>query len=116
MRLTQIIHLMEELGIDCKPKILTDSQSMLASIKGRIYRGTAVVHIATKYHLAADMVRDGEVEMEYIPSDEMIADMLTKELPKPSFLKQCMSDLVQRFRGIFCFGTWFYVLQPFLNV
>jgi hypothetical protein len=91
MRLTQIIHLMDELGIDCKPKILTDSQSMLASIKGRIYRGTAVAHIATKYHLAADMVRDGEVEMEYIPSDEMIADMFTKALPKPSFLKQCMS-------------------------
>jgi len=91
MRLTQIIHLMEELGIDCKPKILTDSQSMLASIKGRIYRGTAVIRMATKYHLAADMVRDGEVEMEYISSDEMIADMFTKELLKPSLLKQCMS-------------------------
>jgi hypothetical protein len=48
-----------------------------------------VAHIATKYHLAADMVRDGEVELEYIPSDQMLADGFTKGLPKPSFLKLC---------------------------
>jgi DNA topoisomerase VI subunit B len=37
------------------------------------------------------MVRDGVVEIKFIPSDEMIADVFTKALPKSSFLKQSMS-------------------------
>jgi hypothetical protein len=48
MRLTQISHLLNELGIPTIPHVFSDSQSLIASIKTRIYRGTAVAHIATK--------------------------------------------------------------------
>jgi len=58
MRLTQISHLMNELGIPTAPHVFSDSQSLIASIKNRIHRGTAVAHIATKYNLAADMARE----------------------------------------------------------
>ena len=92
MRMTQIIHLLLEFGIgnaNGKPIMFTNSKSMLESVKARIYRGTAVAHIATKYHLAADMVRDGEIELEYVPSDGMLADGFTKALRKPAFRRLC---------------------------
>ena len=89
MRLTQISHLLNELGIPTIPYVSSDSQSLIASIKNRIYRGTAVAHIATKDYLAADMARDGEIDLSYVPTPEMLADCFTKPLPKPAFLKQC---------------------------
>ena len=89
MRLTQISHLLNELGIPTIPHVFSDSQSLIARIKNRIYRRTAVAHIATKYYLAADMARDGEIDLSYVPTAEMLADCFTKPLPKPAFLKQC---------------------------
>jgi hypothetical protein len=89
MRLTQISHLLNELGIPTIPRVFSDSQSLIASIKNRIYRGTAVAHIATKYYLAADMGRDREINLSYVPTAETLADCFTKPLPKPAFLKQC---------------------------
>jgi len=62
MGLTQISHLMNELGIPMIPHVFSDSQSLITSIKNTIYRGTAFAQIATKYYLAADMARDGEIE------------------------------------------------------
>ena len=89
MRLTQILHLLRELGIPTIPQVFSDSQSLIASIKNRIYRGTAVAHIATKYYLAADMARDREIDLGYIPTAEMLADCFKKPLPKHAFLKHC---------------------------
>jgi len=89
MRLTQILHLLNELSIPTIPHVFSDSQSLIVSIMNRIYRGTAVAHIVTKYYLAADMARDGEIDLSYVPTAEMLADCFTKPLPKLAFLKQC---------------------------
>ena len=89
MRLTQIWHLLNGLGIPTIPHMFSDSQSPIASMKNRIYRGTAVAHNVTKYYLAADMARDGEIDLSYVPTAEMLANCFTKPLPKPAFLKQC---------------------------
>jgi hypothetical protein len=35
------------------------------------------------------MARDGEIDLSYVPTAEMLADCFTKPLPKPAFLKQC---------------------------
>jgi hypothetical protein len=80
---------LNKLGIPTIPHVFSDSQSLIASIKNRIYRGTAVAHIATKYYLAADMARDGEIDLSYVPTAEMLADCFTKPLPNPALLKQC---------------------------
>ena len=47
-----------------------------------------MAHIATKYYVAADMARDGEIDLSYIPTADMLADCLTNPLWKPAFLKQ----------------------------
>jgi hypothetical protein len=82
-------HLLNELGILTIPHMFSNSQSLIASIKNRIYRGTAVAHITTKYYLSADMARDGEIDLNYVLTAEMLADCFTKPLPKPTFLKKC---------------------------
>ena len=89
MRTIQLIQILHELGISDRPILYTDSQSMLASIKGNIYRGTHVTHIATKFHLAAEMVRNGEIDIQYVATVDMLADAMTKALPKPVFLPLC---------------------------
>ena len=66
MRLTEISHLLKGLGIPTIPHMSCDAQSLIASIKNRIYRGTAVAHIATKYYHAADMATDGEIDLSYV--------------------------------------------------
>jgi len=88
MWLTQISHLLNELGIPTIPHVFSDWQSLIASIENRINRGTAVAHIVTKYYHAADMARDREIDLSYVPTAEMLANCFTKPLPKPAFLKQ----------------------------
>jgi hypothetical protein len=89
MRLTLISHLLYQLRIPIIPQVFSDSQFLIASIKNRIYRGTAVAHIATKYYLAADMAGDREINLSDVPTAEMLTDCFTRPLPKPAFLKQC---------------------------
>jgi len=89
IRLRLIPHLLNELGIRTILPAFSDSQSLITSIKKRIYRGTPVAHIATDYNSAADMARDGEIDLSYVLTAEMPADCFTKPLPKPAFLKQC---------------------------
>jgi hypothetical protein len=80
---------LNELGIPTIPHGFSDSQSLIASIKNRIYRGTTVAHIATKYCFAAAMARVGEIDLSYVPTAEMLADCFPKPLPNPSFLRHC---------------------------
>jgi len=89
VRLTQILHHLTELGIWNITHVFSDSQSVSACIKLRIYCGTAVPHSATKYYLAADMAGAEEIDMCYLPTAVMLADCFTLPLPKLAFLKQC---------------------------
>lgn len=43
-------------------------------------------HIEIRYHYIRDMVQRGVVRLHHISTDEQIADILTKALPKGKFL------------------------------
>jgi hypothetical protein len=88
MRLTQISHLLHELGISTLPHLFSDLQSLIVSINNSIYRRTPAAHNATKYYLAADMARDGEIDLSYLPTTEMLTDCFTKPLSQPAILKK----------------------------
>jgi hypothetical protein len=88
MILTQISHLLNELVIPTIPHVFSDSQSLIVSVKTRIFRGTAVAHIATKFHLAPDMSSDREIDLSYLPTAEKLANCFTQPLPRHPFLKQ----------------------------
>ena len=81
------MHIMQEMGVDdVTPILYMNSQLMFASIRGNVFLGTGVVHIATKFHLAAEVVWNKGVEMKYALSNEMVTDALTKAPAKPVFL------------------------------
>jgi hypothetical protein len=61
-----------------KPRIYGDNESTVTSLRNRIYRGTEVAHIATKYYLAADLVHEGHVELIQVATADMLADPFTK--------------------------------------
>ena len=42
-------------------------------------------HIDMKYHVVKNLQKDGVIKMIYCPSTEMLADVMTKPLPKPRF-------------------------------
>jgi hypothetical protein len=42
-------------------------------------------HIEIKYYFIRDKVQEGEVKLEYIPTDEQTADILTKPLSRIKF-------------------------------
>ena len=42
-------------------------------------------HIEIKYYFIRDKVQEGEVKLEYIPTDEQTTDILTKPLSRIKF-------------------------------
>ena len=66
--------------------IYEDNQSAIAMTKSPQFQGRSK-HISINYHFIQDVVMNGTVEVKYCPTQEMIADMLTKGLPKNLFIK-----------------------------
>ena len=66
--------------------IFEDNQSAIAMSKNPQFHGRSK-HIAIKYHFIREQVGKGTVKLVYCPSKEMIADMLTKGLPRVQFQK-----------------------------
>ena len=44
-------------------------------------------HIDTRYHFVCEGVQDGAIILKYVATGEMIADIMTKALPKHPFEK-----------------------------
>jgi hypothetical protein len=42
-------------------------------------------HIEIKYHYIREMVQKGAVKLQYVPTDEQVADVLTKPLSRVKF-------------------------------
>jgi hypothetical protein len=74
MKLTQISLCLNDFGLPTICHVFFNLQLLIASIKNRIHHGTAVAQVATKYYPAADVARDGEIDLGYIPTAEMLAD------------------------------------------
>ncbi|KMQ86152.1 retrovirus-related pol polyprotein from transposon tnt 1-94 [Lasius niger] len=60
-------------------KIYEDNQSAIKMVKSKEFRNRTK-HINTKYHFVNDLVEKEVVDLQYCPTEEMTADMLTKPL------------------------------------
>ena len=80
---------LERLGVLTVPgepvKIFCDSMAAIAYSKDPKYHGKTK-HIQMRYHFIRDMVAQKEVIIEHIPTGKMLADPLTKPIPKDVFL------------------------------
>ena len=58
-------------------RAITLAQNPTQSVRSR--------HIDFQYHFTREKVADGTITIEYVPTDDMIADGLTKPLAPPKF-------------------------------
>jgi hypothetical protein len=70
-----------ELEVTC---IFCDNQSCIKLSENPVFHDKSK-HIEIKYHYIRDMVQKGVVKLQYIATDEQIADVLTKPLSKIKF-------------------------------
>ena len=74
---------------DHSPEAITiyeDNQSAISMAKNPQFHGR-MKHISIKYHFIREQVEKKAVELKYCPTEEMVADMLTKGLAKEQFQK-----------------------------
>ena len=65
-----------------KPSMIYyDNQSCIKLTENPIFHNRSK-HIGIGYHFIRDYVQKGDVKLEYIPTDEQVANILTKALPR----------------------------------
>ena len=65
-------------------KLLLDNQSAIALASNPQFH-TRSKHIDIRHHFIQSCIADGQVQLYWCPTNEMIADILTKSLPYPKF-------------------------------
>ena len=70
--------------------LFLDLQSAIALAHIPIVHGRSK-HIDVHFHFVCDYITDGRISLEYCPTKDNIADLLTKPLPRPS-----LDHLLQR--------------------
>ena len=64
-----------------------NKSAMLLETNGRALSGKRTRHIEIRYYYVADRVAKGDLRVVWCPTDEMIADFLTKPLQGKAFVK-----------------------------
>ena len=62
-------------------KIMYDNQSCIKLSENPVFHDRSK-HIEIRYHFIRDQVQRGAVQLQYIPTDDQVADILTKALPR----------------------------------
>ena len=79
-----IKHLLLEMNIDVKLRIKSDSQPTIDTIRNqKLLKGNK--HCARRYHFVKGYVEREDIELEYVPTDQNIADLYTKPLARSKF-------------------------------
>ncbi|KAF0039014.1 hypothetical protein F2P81_009498 [Scophthalmus maximus] len=68
------------------PKLYEDNQGTIALAKNPVSRQRCK-HMDIKYHFIRSTVNDGKVLLEYCPTDQMVADLMTKPATKFKLVK-----------------------------
>ena len=76
-------NLLTEIGVEVKgpSPLMVDNQSALRVLKNPEHHGR-MKHIDVKYHWVRDSVKRGDIEVHFLPTHDMIADIFTKPLPR----------------------------------
>ena len=64
--------------------ILCDNQSRIKMIENKVFHDKSK-HIEVIYHFIWDMVQKGAAKLKYVPTEEQVADVLTKPLDRVKF-------------------------------
>jgi len=64
--------------------IFTDSEAALAVAKGEQAHSRSK-HLDVKYHKVRERIREHLIRFDKVPTEENVADIFTKQLPRPKF-------------------------------
>jgi hypothetical protein len=86
---TEVVYLrrlLASLGYEqTEPTVIwQDNQSTMLWARGQ-RNHNRTKHLDVKYHYISELIQDGLVELKYMPTTEMIADLLTKPLINEMF-------------------------------
>lgn len=81
-------NLLKELRIDCGgPTVLFEDNQSSIRIAESSKDNKRMKHVDTKYHFIRQTVLDGVTKIEYLRSEDQLADIMTKPLPPKQFIK-----------------------------
>ena len=63
-----------------------DSESAIRIIQNPVQH-SKTKHIALRYNFIKDHIEDGNVEIHFVKTTEQLADIFTKSLVEPAFMK-----------------------------
>jgi len=95
--LTQLLY---DIDRDCQYEPLTifdDNQGAVALVENPVHHQPAK-HIDIKYHFVCTEFSQGKINVVYLPSEDMVADIFTKSVSRHQ---------LDKFKD-FLFGKWFY--------
>ena len=70
-----------------EPTILKEDNQGAITIAKNPVSHSRTKHIDIRYHYVCEAVKAGSISLEYCSTEEMLADILTKPLPRPRFKK-----------------------------
>ena len=86
-------NMLEEMGYKTQPNIRVDNKPAIQTVeRNQLTKGNK--HIAKRYHFVKGYLKDEQIKITHIPTDQNTADMLTKPLQKTKlrkFTKDVMS-------------------------
>ena len=65
-------------------EMFCDNKSAIAMAKNTVFH-SRTRHIAIKYHFIRDAIVDGEIQLKFYRSEDQVANIFTKALPKEKF-------------------------------
>ena len=75
-------------GYDMGPVIVYQDNNSVIEVTKRGQSSTwRTKHIAIRFNFIRDYISNGDIEIKYMPTKEMIADIFTKPLPGEAFEK-----------------------------
>jgi len=66
--------------------VYEDNQGAIALAKNPVYRQRCK-HVDVKFHFVRSVIKEGRINLEYCPTDDMVADVLTKPATKFKLMK-----------------------------
>ena len=77
-----MVDFLKDLGILVQDSMVVnaDNQGSIALAKNPVFHNW-LKHIDIQYHFTQDLVKGKQISLNYIPTKEMSADLLTKALP-----------------------------------
>ena len=74
-------------GGEAKPLTIScDNQGTIMLAKDNKFHAR-MMHIDLQYHFIHEVVKEGKIQVKYIPMDDNISDIFTKPLLRPKFAK-----------------------------